>query len=132
MCLFTWSCATEIEATASYAYFCASHFCISFSWRSDAVNTAPNLPSTPLPSFIDMRRAFGTNISVGLCSYFFLCTIGRTCSGDFHRSMVVKSPSKFPIFLGGSFGKCISGSDTLAIRDRSWTPRVELQSLRGI
>ena len=32
---------------------------------------AQYLPSTPHPNFLDMRRAYGTKISLGLCSYFF-------------------------------------------------------------
>ena len=35
-------------------------------------------------------------------------------------------------FFVGSFGKCISGSDTPAIWDRSQTSGLEFQGLRGI
>ena len=32
---------------------------------------AQYLPSTPHPNFLDMRRAYGTKISLGPCSFFF-------------------------------------------------------------
>ena len=37
---------------------------------------AQHLPSTPHPNLVDMRRAYETKISLGLCSYFFVCRIG--------------------------------------------------------
>ena len=86
----------------------------------------------PHPKFIDTRRRFGNKISIGLCS-FFLCAQSITaCSGDFHRALVVKNPSSFPLFLGEAFGKCIGGSHAPTIWDSSWTSELESQSLRGI
>ena len=66
--------------------FVHPHICVSFSCRSDARATARNVPSTPYPNFNDMRRAFGTKISLGLCSYFFLCTIGHRLLRGFPRN----------------------------------------------
>ena len=38
---------------------------------------------------------------------------------------ICQDPLIFPIFLRGVFGKCIGGSDTSAICDRSWTSWLE-------
>ena len=71
---------------------------------------ARNLPSTPIHNFIDMRRAFGTKISLGLCSYFFVCTIGHCLLGEFHGTMAVKNPSEALIFLGGDLVSASAGA----------------------
>ena len=94
---------------------------------------ARNLSSTPHPDFIDMRREFRTKTGVGLCSYFFVCTIGRRLLRGFPRNHGCQEHLIISyFFLGGAFGECIGGSDTPAIWDRSWTSRLEIQSLRGI
>ena len=65
-------------------------FATSFLCRSDACTRAQKLPSTPYPNFIDMRRAFGTKISLWLFSYFFVCTIGHRLLRGLPGTMVVK------------------------------------------
>ena len=80
---------------------------------------AQYLRSTPDPNFLDMRQAYGTKISLGLCSFLFVCTIGPRLLRRFLRIKDCQDPLIFAIFLGGAFGKCISGSDTPAIWDRS-------------
>ena len=90
---------------------------------------AQYLASTPHPNFFDIRRGYGTRISLGLCSCF-LCVhsrspLGQAIPTDQYLSGLI-------LFLfAGSFGKCISGSDTPAVWDRSRTSGLELQSLRG-
>ena len=54
---------------------------------------ARNLPSTSRNNFIDMRWAFGTKISLGLCSYFFCAQAVTACSGESHGTMAVKNRS---------------------------------------
>ena len=92
---------------------------------------AEYLPSTPHPNFLDMRRAYGTKISLGLCSYFLCAQSVAACSGDCYGSRIVKTHSSLLFFSGGAFGTCIFGSDTPAIWDRSWTSGLEFQSFRG-
>ena len=82
---------------------------------------AQYLPNTPHPNFLDMRRAYGTKISLGLCSYFFVCTISRRLLRRFLRIKNCQDPLVFVFFFGGAFGKRIGGSDTPAIWDRSCT-----------
>ena len=62
----------------------------------------------------------------------FVCTIGRRLLRRFLRIKNCQDPLIFTFFFGGAFGKCIGGSDTPAIWDRSWTCGLEFQSLRGI
>ena len=93
---------------------------------------AEYLPSTSHPNFRDMRRAYGTKISLGLCSYFFVCTIGRRLLRRFLRIKNCQDPLIFAIFFGGAFGKCIGESDTSALWNRSWISGLEFQGLRGI
>ena len=69
-----------------------AHICISFLCRSDASARLRNLPSTPHPNFIDMRRAYGTKISLRLCSYFFVCTIGHRLLRGFPRNHDCQDP----------------------------------------
>ena len=57
------------------------------------------LQSTPHPNFLDMRRAYGTKISLGLCSYFFVCTIGRRLLRRFLRIKNCQDPLIFAIFF---------------------------------
>ena len=45
--------------------------CFYLICRRDAHTMAQYLPSTPDPNFLDMRQAYGTKISHGLCSCFF-------------------------------------------------------------
>ena len=51
------------------------------------------LPSTPDPSFHDMRRAYGTKISLGLSSYFLCAQSVAAGSGDSYGSIIVKTHS---------------------------------------
>ena len=51
-----------------------------------------NLPSIPHPNFIDMSRAFGTKISLRLCSYFFVSTIGHALLRRFPRNHGCQEP----------------------------------------
>ena len=60
---------------------------------------AQYLPSTPHPSFLDMRRAHGTKISLVSCSYFFVCTMGRHLLRRFLRIKNCQDPFIFPFFL---------------------------------
>ena len=95
---------------------------------------APYLPSTPHPKFLDMRRAYGTKISLALCSYFFVCTIVRCL---LRRFLLIKNCQDTLICAigvewSGAFCKCIGGGDTPAIWDRSWTSGSDFQRLRGI
>ena len=69
------------------------HICTSFLCCNDAPAMTENLPSTAHPNFIDMRRAFGTKISLRLCSYFFCGTIDHRLLRDCYGTMVVKNPS---------------------------------------
>ena len=64
--------------------------------------------------------------------FFFLCAIDCRLLRRFLLIKNCQDPLIFAVFLGGAFGKCIGGSDTDAIWDRSWTSGLELQSLRGI
>ena len=77
MCWFTLSWATEIEAIAPYAHLSASTYLHFILCPSDARAAARNLSTTPHPNFIDMRGAFGTKISLRLCSFFF-CVHNRS------------------------------------------------------
>ena len=63
---------------------------------------AQYLPSTPHPNFLDVTRAYGTKISLGLCSYFFVCTIGRRLLRRFLRIKNCQDPLIFAIFFGWS------------------------------
>ena len=92
---------------------------------------AQYLPSTPHPNFLDMRGAYGTKISLGLCSFFLCEQSVAACSGDSYGSRIVKTHSSLLFFFGGAFGKCMGGSDTPAIWDRWWISRLEFQGLRG-
>ena len=60
---------------------------------------AQNLRRTPHPNFLDMRRAYRTKISLGLCSFFFVCTIGRRVLRRFLRIKNCHDPLIFAIFL---------------------------------
>ena len=60
---------------------------------------AQYLPSTPHLDFLDMRRAYGTKISLGLWSYFFVCTIGRRLLRRFLRIKNCQDPLIFPILF---------------------------------
>ena len=117
---------------AFYAIFVHLHICNSFVCRSDARTTARNLSSTTHPHFIDMRWAFGTKSSLGLCSYSFVVTIGHRLLREFPQNDGSQEPLIISYFLDGAFGKCIGGSDTPAIWDRLWTSRLEFQSLQGM
>ena len=73
----------------------------------------------PPPNFIDMRRAFGTKISLWLCSLFLCAQSVTACSGDGCQGpWLSRIPHNFLFFLGGAFSKCIGGSDTPAISNR--------------
>ena len=93
---------------------------------------AQYLPSTPHPNSLDMRQACGTKISLGWCSYFFVCTIGRRLLRRFLRIKNRQDPLIFAIYFGGAFGKCIGGSDSPAVWDRWWISGLEFLGLRGI
>ena len=95
------------------------HTRILFLCRSAASCTAKNLPSTPGLNFIDMRRAFGSKISLDCVHIFLFAPSVVACSGASHKTMVIKKHSCFLFSLAGSFAECISGSNTLAICDRS-------------
>ena len=86
---------------------------------------AQYLPSTTHPNFLDMRGAYGTKIILGFCSYSFLCTIGRRLLRRFLQIKNGEDTLRFPIFVGGAFGKCIGGSNTPAIWERSRISRME-------
>ena len=60
---------------------------------------AQNLRSTPHPDFLDIRRAFGTRISLGLCSYISACTIGRCLLRGPPQNHGCQEDFIFPIFL---------------------------------
>ena len=92
---------------------------------------AQYLPRTPHPNFLDMRRAYGTKISLGLCSYFFVCTIGCRLLGRFLQIKNCQDPLIFPISFGVAFGNCIGGSDTPAIWDRSRTSELDSRVCGG-
>ena len=50
-------------------------------------------------NFLDMRRAYGTKISLGLCSYPFACTIGRRLLRRFLRIKNGQAPRIFAILF---------------------------------
>ena len=94
---------------------------------------AQYLPSTPDPNFLHMRRAYGTKINLGFCSYFFCVHNRWTLAQKIPTDQELSRPTHLRnFFFGGPFGKCIGGGDTCAIWDRSWTCGMEFQSLRGI
>ena len=93
---------------------------------------AQYLPGTPHPNFLDMRRAYGTKISLGLRSYFFCVHNRSPLAQEVPTDQELSRPTHLRYFFGGAFGKCIGGSDTTAIWDRSWTSGLEFHSLRGI
>ena len=101
MCWFTWSWAPQVEALLTHI-FVHPHLCISFLCRSDAYAKARNLPSTPRPDFIDMRRAFRTKISLRLCSYFVVCTIAHRLLRGLPRNHGCLEPLIIPHFFGWS------------------------------
>ena len=74
---------------------------------------AQYLPSTPHLNFPDMRRAYGTKISLGLCSYFFLCAQSvAACSGDSYGSRIVKTHSSSLFFLVEPLVSASAGATT--------------------
>ena len=93
---------------------------------------AQNRPSIPHLDFLDMRRASGTKISSGLCSCFLCVHNGTPPAQEIPTEPWSSRPLHLSYLLGGAFGTCFGGSDTPAVWDRSWTSRLELQSLRGI
>ena len=60
---------------------------------------AQYLLNTPYPNFLDMRWAYGTKISLRLCSYFFVCTIGRRLLRRFLQIRNCQDPLNFAILL---------------------------------
>ena len=54
-----------------------------------------------------MRLAFGTKISLRLCSYFFVCTISCCSLREFQRNHRCQEPIMFSFFFGGLLGTCI-------------------------
>ena len=78
--------------------FVHPHVCISFLCRSDARAKAPNVPSTQHPNFIGMRWAFGTKISLGLCSYFLVCTRSLLAQVIRTQPWLSRTPHNFLFF----------------------------------
>ena len=106
--------------------------CFCLICRRDADTMAQYLPSTPDPNFLDMRRAYGTKISLRLCSYFFCVDNRLPLAQEIPTDQESSRPLHISFFFGVAFGKCIGESDTPAMWDRSWTCGLELQSLQGI
>ena len=71
---------------------------------------AQYLPSTPHPNFLDMRRAYGTKISLGLCSFFLCAQSVAACSGDSYGSRIVKTHSSLLFFLVEPFISASAGA----------------------
>ena len=106
------------------------YFCLIC--RMDAHTMTQYLSSTPQPNFLDMRRAYGTKTSLGLCLYFFCVHNRSPLAQEIPTNQELSIPTHLRYSFGGALGKCISGSDTPAIWDRSWISGLEFQGLRGI
>ena len=61
---------------------------------------------------VDMRLAFGTKISLRLCSYFFVCTISCCSLREFQQNHRCQEPLMFFFIFGGPLGTCIGGTNT--------------------
>ena len=60
---------------------------------------AQYLPSNLHPSFLDMTRAYGTKISLGLCSCFFVFTVRRRLLRRFLHIKICQNPLIILLFF---------------------------------
>ena len=87
--------------------------CFCLICRRDAHTMAQYLQSTTHPNFVDMRRAYGTKINLGLCSYLlFVCTIGRRLLRRVLRIKNCQDPLIFAIFLVEPLVSASAGATT--------------------
>ena len=78
---------------------------------------AQNCPGIPHPDLLDMRRAYGTKIRLGLCTFFFCVHNRSPLLRRLPRIHGSQGPFMFPIFSGRVFGMCIGWSYSPAIWD---------------